>query len=75
MTHPRRSACGSPGSTETAQTARARRLYDTDDPEFMAVQGTILTDPRPSPTWARFPPTKSRAAPRSLFESYAREHP
>ncbi len=48
-------------------------IFDTDDPETVALQGTILTDPQARREIGDVPPHEIVVlVPRSLFESYRR---
>jgi len=49
-------------------------IYDTDDPEVVAVQGATLTDAQALQDVGQVPGHESVVLlPRSLFESYAKE--
>ena len=51
-------------------------LYDTDDPELIAVQGSTLTDAQALADIGQVPGHESVVLlPHSLFESYLKEHP
>jgi hypothetical protein len=46
-------------------------IYDTDDPEMVGVQGTILTDPQALHEIGQVPPHETVVLlPRKLFEDY-----
>lgn len=51
-------------------------IYDTDDPEMVGVQGTVLTDVQALSDIGEIPGHESVVLlPRSLFESYVRGRP
>lgn len=51
-------------------------VHDTDDPEFLAIQGTTLTDADALRDVGELPGHEAVVLlPRSLFESYAGKHP
>ena len=51
-------------------------VYDTDDPEMVGVQGAIITDVQALGDIGEIPAHESVVLlPRSLFESYLKEHP
>jgi len=51
-------------------------IFDTDDPEIVGVQGTVLTDAQALAAVGEIPEHESVVLlPRSLFESYLRGRP
>ena len=51
-------------------------VHDTDDPEFLAIQGTTLTDADALRDVGEVPGHEAVVLlPRSLFKSYADKHP
>jgi hypothetical protein len=51
-------------------------IFDTDDPEIVGVQGTVLTDAQALADVGEIPEHESVVLlPRSLFESYLRGRP